>query len=256
MSTRDNPQKAAPSKQFTCANCGGEFSMSTATLDRYPGWKPSQCPKCYSGKKTGKKPGSRSGGGSRRKPVQGTLLPREQDSSPVGTAEPIQQASSQVADDSPLRQALDEVLATYDDGPREGLFTDGASHGNPGPGGWGAVYVRDDAVLAECYGRSPDTTNNRMELRALLAAFEMIGPEDDVTIWSDSQLCVNTINQWAAGWKRRGWKRKGGAIKNLDLVRPLYELSRTRPRAKLTWIKAHAGLRWNEYADTLADPDL
>ena len=243
----NNDKKAAGRKQFSCASCGDEFSMATATLDRYPGWKPNQCPKCYSGKKS-----------RRGKPAQqGNLLPRQPDSSPVArVAAPPQASSSEVAEGGPLRQALDAVLETYKDGPKEGVFTDGASHGNPGPGGWGAVYVRDHNVIEQRYGRSPDTTNNRMELRALMAAFEMIGPEDDVTIWSDSQLCVNTINQWAAGWKRRGWKRKGGAIKNLDLVRPLYELSRTRPRAKLTWIKAHAGLRWNEYADTLADPDL
>lgn len=248
MSSRDdNKQTAAASKQFTCAACGDEFSMSKTTLDRYPGWRPSQCPKCYS------KARSR---GSR--PVQqGNLLPQVDpgDSAPAPSSPP-RQVSHEVSQDGPLQQALDEVLATYQDGPKEGLFTDGASHGNPGPGGWGAVYVRGDEVLQQWYGRSPDTTNNRMELRALMAAFEMIGPEDEVTIWSDSQLCVNTINQWAAGWKRRGWKRKGGAIKNLDLVRPLYELSRTRPRAKLTWIKAHVGFRWNEYADTLADPDL
>ena len=248
MSSRDDSkQKAAASKQFTCAACGDDFSMSSTTLDRYPGWKPSQCPRCYSKEKSR---------GSR--PVQqGTLLPADNDNSGLPTATSVpQQVSREVLSDGPLRQALDEVLDTYHDGPREGVFTDGASHGNPGPGGWGAVFVANDEVLQLRYGRSPDTTNNRMELRALMAAFEMIGPDDEVTIWSDSQLCVNTINQWAAGWKRRGWKRKGGAIKNLDLVKPLFELSRTRPRARLSWIKAHVGFRWNEYADTLADPEL
>ena len=248
MTREDNKQKAAARKQFTCGSCGDEFTMASDTLDRFPGWKPSQCPRCFSGRK--RKP--------RGKAVQGNLLPSD-GPAPAPAARPRPGGGAQVHDsveEGPLRQALEQVLDTYQDGPQGGLFTDGASHGNPGPGGWGAVYVRDDQVVAQRYGRSPDTTNNRMELRALIAAFEMIGPDEEVTIWSDSQLCVNTVNQWAAGWKRRGWKRKGGAIKNLDLVRPLYELACTRPRARLTWIKAHAGLRWNEYADTLADPDL
>ncbi len=245
MTHNDNDQKAAARKPFTCDACGDEFTMAAATLDRFPGWKPTQCPRCFKGRKS--RP--------RSKPQQGNLLPAD----PAAAPAPRPAAAAQVfaeVEQGPLRQALEQVLDTYEDGPREGVFTDGASHGNPGPGGWGTVVVRDDQVVAQRYGRSPDTTNNRMELRALMAAFEMIAPDEDVTIWSDSQLCVNTVNQWAAGWKRRGWKRKGGAIKNLDLVRPLYELACTRPQAKLTWIKAHAGLRWNEYADTLADPDL
>ena len=249
---KDTP-KAAARAAFSCSSCGDEFTMAKATLDRYPGWQPSQCPRCYSGKK------SRGG-----RPVQqGNLLPVDdggkKPAAPAaarpGASSPGQQ-SHEVEPDSALSQALEQVLADYQDGPKEGVFTDGASHGNPGPGGWGAVVVRDDEVVQQRYGRSPDTTNNRMELRALMAAFEMIDPGDDVTIWSDSQLCVNTINQWAAGWKRRGWKRKGGAIKNLDLVRPLYELACTRPPARLKCIKAPVGFRWNQYADTLADPDL
>ena len=221
--------------------------MSRQTLERFPGWAPTLCPRCYSGK--GKNP-------RRGKPIQGSLLAPVKDTSRVEPVVVTQQAHSEVPDDSALRQALDQVLEDHSEGPTEGVFTDGASHGNPGPGGWGTVHVRDDQVVSLRYGRSPDTTNNRMELRALIAAYEMLGPDDQVTIWSDSQLCVNTINLWATGWKRRGWKRKGGAIKNLDLVKPLYELSRTRPGARLTWIKAHVGLRWNEYADTLADPEL
>ncbi len=78
-------------------------------------------------------------------------------------------------------------------------------------------------------------------------------PRDaEITVRSDSQICVNTVNRWAAGWERRGWKRKSGPIANLEQVRDLWSLSRARPNVTLEWIKAHDGSRWNEYADVLA----
>jgi ribonuclease HI len=80
----------------------------------------------------------------------------------------------------------------------------------------------------------------------------MIDPEERITIYSDSNLCVRTLNEWAAGWERRGWRRKSGPVENLDLVRRAYELKRSRPLARLVWIKAHDGSRFNEYADALA----
>jgi ribonuclease HI len=73
-----------------------------------------------------------------------------------------------------------------------------------------------------------------------------------VTIYSDSQLCVNTVNIWAAAWERRGWRRKEGPIKNLDLVRELYALAGEHAGVRLQWIRAHDGSRWNEYVDALA----
>lgn len=145
-----------------------------------------------------------------------------------------------------------EVLAKYTEGPTTGVFTDGAAEPNPGPGGWGAVYVVEDRIVDEAYGHEPHTTNNRMELTALIAGYKMVPPARRTTVWTDSQLCVNTINQWAAGWEKRGWRRKGGEIKNLALVQELYGLALERPELKLRWIKAHSGLRWNEYADALA----
>ncbi|MBX7138039.1 MAG: ribonuclease HI [Oligoflexia bacterium] len=123
---------------------------------------------------------------------------------------------------------------------------------NPGPGGWGVVHVQDGHILSEKCGHSPDTTNNRMELTALIEAFKLIPPDLEVTIHSDSNLCVQTINEWAAGWEKKGWKRKTGPIANLELVQELWALSKTRPKAKLAWIKAHNGWLWNEYADALA----
>ena len=147
---------------------------------------------------------------------------------------------------------LQDVLARYSAGPKTGVFTDGSCEGNPGPGGWGFVWVEDDEIVLERSGHEPDTTNNRMELQALIEAYRMLPRDAEITVHSDSQLCVNTINQWAAGWERRGWKRKSGPIKNLERVKELWSLSLARPGVKLEWIKAHDGSRWNEYADVLA----
>jgi ribonuclease HI len=128
----------------------------------------------------------------------------------------------------------EEVLQRYDGGPKTGVFTDGSCEGNPGPGGWGVVCVEDDAVVEERSGVDPLPEDSR------------------VTIYSDSQLCVNTINEWAAGWERRGWRRKSGPIANLELVKTLYALAQKHADVTLAWIKAHDGSRWNEYADALA----
>lgn len=145
-----------------------------------------------------------------------------------------------------------EVLRRFHDGPKTGVFTDGAANPNPGPGGWGAVYVVQDAIVGEDYGHEPHTTNNRMELLALRAGIALVPPTASAILYTDSQLCVNTFTSWAKGWKARGWKRKDGEIKNLELVKEIYELLLGRPELKLQWIAAHSGHRWNEYADALA----
>ena len=146
----------------------------------------------------------------------------------------------------------EEVLARHSSGPRSGVFTDGSCDGNPGPGGWGFVWVEDDEIKTQQHGADPQTTNNRMELQALIEAYKVLPEDAQVTIYSDSQLCVKTINEWAAGWERRGWKRKTGPIKNLELVQELYALAGRHTGVKLQWIRAHDGSRWNEYADSLA----
>ena len=145
-----------------------------------------------------------------------------------------------------------EVVASFSEGPVSGVFTDGSCSGNPGPGGWGAVRVRDGEILAERHGSEPDTTNNRMELAAMIAGLELIDPDEAEDVYSDSSLVVQTLNEWAEGWARRGWKRKTGPVRNLDLVQRAYALARARPRARIRWIRAHDGARWNEYADALA----
>ncbi len=137
--------------------------------------------------------------------------------------------------------------------PTTGVFTDGSSSPNPGPGGWGAVYVRDNTIVDEAYGHGGDTTNNRMELLALIRAVDLVPNGTAETVYSDSKLAVQTINEWAAGWEKRGWKRKSGPVENLDLVKDAYAAYRKRPELELVWIKAHVGFRWNEYADELAN---
>ncbi len=101
-----------------------------------------------------------------------------------------------------------QVLQRYTRGPKSGLFTDGSAQPNPGPGGWGCVYVEDDEIIDQAHGNEPYTTNNRMELMGLIAAFKMASPSVDLEVYTDSQLCVNTITLWAASWEKRGWRRK------------------------------------------------
>ena len=146
-----------------------------------------------------------------------------------------------------------EVLASFHDGPMTGVFTDGSSQGNPGPGGWGAVLVVDDQLVVEDYGSDSHTTNNRMELSAMIAGLKMVPPDQEVSVYTDSQLVVNILTKWAAGWKARGWTKKStGPIANLELVQEAFQHAQQRPKVKIEWIKAHSGNRWNEYADALA----
>jgi ribonuclease HI len=147
---------------------------------------------------------------------------------------------------------LQAVLQKYSKGPDSGIFTDGSARPNPGPGGWGVVWVEKGNIIKQLYGAHPDTTNNRMELTAIKNALELIGTEDEIEIFTDSELCCNTMNKWALGWEKKGWKKSGGEIKNLDLVKEVYYLYRARPKSKIKWIAAHSAWLWNEYADSLS----
>ena len=150
----------------------------------------------------------------------------------------------------------EQVLERHHDGPKSGVFTDGACEGNPGPGGWAFVWVEGDRVVIEKHGSDPATTNNRMELTALIQAYRALPADARTTVFSDSELCVKTVNEWAAAWERRGWKRKTGPIANLELVQTLYRLALAHPDVELRWIRAHDGSRWNEYVDALANSFL
>lgn len=203
---------------FTCTICGKEFDLPQHVLDRYPGWTPRECLDCRGGT-----------GQSQSDDVARPSISKRRD------------------------LTVGEVLATFRDGPQTGVFTDGASEGNPGPGGWGAVLVVDGQVIAEDHGHEPYTTNNRMELKAMIAGLEMLPADTPTNVYTDSQLIVNILTKWASGWKANGWKKKSpGPIANLELVQKAYELTRAKPHASIQWIKAHSGNRWNEYADSLA----
>ena len=115
------------------------------------------------------------------------------------------------------------------------------------------VYVEDNEIIDERFGFGGDTTNNRMELTALIEAARLVPAGTSAVVYSDSNLAVRTINEWAEGWERRGWKRKSGPVENLDLVKEAYRAYRDRPELELRWIKAHVGFKWNEYADELAN---
>lgn len=147
---------------------------------------------------------------------------------------------------------LAEVLAHYREGPQTGIFTDGSARPNPGPGGWGYVWVKEGSIQKQEYGHADDTTNNRMEYTAIIKALEMLPEDAELEIFTDSNLLVQTLTQWAKNWEKRGWKRKEGEIANLELVKKAYALSQAHPKVKISWIKAHNGWLWNEYADSLS----
>jgi len=234
---------------LTCAECGAAFMPPDTLLERYPGWTPSRCPACFRGGGGGD---GKDRGSGRKAAAGRSTAPASTDRGAAshGAASRHERGRSRGGAEEFL--TLAQVLERYHDGPDSGVFTDGSCIPNPGPGGWGAVYVIDGEVVAEDHGHEADTTNNRMELRALLAALDLVPEGTPARIYTDSNLAVRTLTEWAAGWERRGWRRKTGAVENLDLVRPLYERFTARPELELLWIKAHAGNRWNEYADALA----
>jgi len=147
-----------------------------------------------------------------------------------------------------------QVVEQFTGGPDTGVFMDGSCDPNPGAGGWGVVKVLQGKIVAERAGHDASTTNNRMELTALIEAFKIVGRDEEIDIYTDSQLCFNTITKWAPAWKRKGWTRgkKHAQVANLDLVKELYDLSQQHPKVTIRWIKAHEGWRWNEYADSLS----
>ena len=131
------------------------------------------------------------------------------------------------------------------------IFTDGACRGNPGPGGWGAV-LRHGGHEKLLYGRSSDTTNNRMELTAAIEALETLRRPCRVRLSTDSTYVKNGITQWIEGWRRKGWKtRNGKPVKNVDLWRRL-DRAALPHQVEWVWVRGHAGHEGNERADALA----
>ena len=132
------------------------------------------------------------------------------------------------------------------------IYTDGACKGNPGPGGWGAL-LRSGTHERELYGGDPATTNNRMELTAVIRALEALKRPSKVEVYTDSEYVMKGITEWLAGWKRRGWKTADRKpVKNADLWRELDELA-GRHEIRWHWVRGHSGHPENERADALAN---
>ncbi|MDP1682965.1 MAG: ribonuclease HI [Burkholderiales bacterium] len=132
------------------------------------------------------------------------------------------------------------------------IFTDGACKGNPGPGGWGAL-LRYDKTEKELCGGERLTTNNRMELLAVIRALESLKRRCVVKLHTDSQYVQKGISEWIINWKKRGWKTADKKpVKNEDLWRELDQLA-TQHDIDWIWVKGHAGHDGNERADALAN---
>ncbi|AHK15788.1 ribonuclease HI [Thalassolituus oleivorans] len=132
------------------------------------------------------------------------------------------------------------------------LYTDGACKGNPGPGGWGALLRYGDKEKELCGGES-DTTNNRMELMAVIEGLKALSRSCEVILTTDSKYVMQGINDWLTGWKRNGWKTAAKKpVKNQDLWQALDEQC-TRHKIEWRWVKGHTGHAENERADELAN---
>ena len=154
--------------------------------------------------------------------------------------------------------SLEEVLRSFSGGPQTGVFTDGSSRPNPGPGGWGAVLVKDGQMIRHEFGHSDDTTNNRMEMQALIEG--LLDVEDHVThltICADNEYVIKGATLWMKGWKKNGWKTSAKKeVLNQDLwktIDALYEELLFR-KVGVEWkhVRGHAGIELNERADVIA----
>ena len=132
------------------------------------------------------------------------------------------------------------------------VFADGACKGNPGPGGWGAI-LRIGTHEKEICGGERQTTNNRMELTAVIRALESLKRHCNVKVYTDSQYVQKGISEWLPQWKRRGWRTAGRKpVKNEDLWRELDGLAQ-KHKVEWHWVRGHAGHVENERADALAN---
>jgi ribonuclease HI len=138
------------------------------------------------------------------------------------------------------------------------IFADGASSGNPGPGGWGAIVARPDGTVTELGGGEPDTTNNRMELLAAIRGLAEVREEPGpVALCTDSTYVIRGITQWIWGWRKRGWKTAEGAdVSNQDLWKKLSILADDRKKAggPVSWryVRGHSGVPGNDRVDEIA----
>ena len=135
---------------------------------------------------------------------------------------------------------------------RDRIYTDGACRGNPGPGGWGALLRYGD-VDKQLYGGEHLTTNNRMELKAVIEALSALSKPCKVTLTSDSTYVLKGISEWLPNWKKRGWRTAGKKpVKNGDLWKTLDDLAEMH-EIEWHWVKGHSGHIENELVDQLAN---
>ncbi len=131
------------------------------------------------------------------------------------------------------------------------IFTDGACSGNPGPGGWGAI-LRSKGIEKELSGGEKDTTNNRMEMMAVISALEALTQPCNVKIVTDSQYVMKGMLEWLPSWKKRNWKTAAKKpVKNVDLWQRI-EKATERHALEWEWVRGHQGHEGNERADALA----
>ena len=131
------------------------------------------------------------------------------------------------------------------------IYTDGACKGNPGPGGWGALILQGD-TKNEIYGGEANTTNNRMEIMAVIRALKTINAENEITVFTDSTYVQKGINEWIAKWKINGWRTSNKKeVKNKDLWVQLDNLT-SQLKINWSWVKGHSGHPGNGRADYLA----
>jgi ribonuclease HI len=132
------------------------------------------------------------------------------------------------------------------------IYADGACKGNPGTGGWGALLI-SGGHKKELFGGERNTTNNRMELRAVIEALKALKRPCEIVVYTDSQYVQKGISEWIHGWKARGWKTAAKEpVKNAELWQELDE-ARNRHTVEWRWVKGHAGHAGNEAADALAN---
>ena len=132
------------------------------------------------------------------------------------------------------------------------IYTDGACRGNPGPGGWGALLSSGEHEK-ELSGAEPETTNNRMELTAVIRALEALKRPTEVRIFTDSEYVRRGITEWVKNWKARGWKTADRKpVKNQDLWEQLDALAAGH-KIEWRWVKGHSGVAGNERVDRLAN---
>ena len=131
------------------------------------------------------------------------------------------------------------------------IYTDGACLGNPGRGGWGAILIYKEHQK-KISGGEKDTTNNRMELQAVIEALKLLKKPSDINLYTDSKYVIDGITTWIKGWKKNGWRTANRkAVKNSDLWQ-LLEAETLKHPINWIWVKGHSGNHFNEIVDVLA----